>query len=273
MTVSRYKQVLIAMLVAAFNLPSASAERLTAEAIAGKAYCVAYYQGDSGRARASMAITDGQGRSRKRQLTLLRRDAIAGPLATTACGAQRYYAYFHRPADLRKTGFLVWKREQGDDDRWLYLPALDLVKRVAAGDKRTSFVGSHYFYEDMSGRNPELDEHTLVTTEAQHYVLKHTPKSSNSVEFASYTSWIDRETYMPMRIEYQDDQGVVYRTYETLQVNTVEGYPTITLSRISDSRMGGETTITLSRVSYDLNLDESLFTERYLRNPPRRYLR
>ncbi len=26
---------------------------------------------------------------------------------------------------------LVWKHQDRDDDRWLYLPALDLVKRIA----------------------------------------------------------------------------------------------------------------------------------------------
>ncbi len=268
-----YIKSAMVLLAIAFNSPLANAEGLSADEIVEETYCAAYYQGDSGQARASMVIKDKQGRSRTRQLTLLRRDASAGPLTSTDCGAQRYYVYFHRPADLRKTGFLVWKPEHGDDDRWLYLPALDLVKRIAAGDKRTSFVGSHFFYEDMSGRNPELDTHTLIRTEAQHYVLRHTPKDSKDVEFSSYVSWIDRETYIPVRIEYQDKQGTTYRTYETLEVTTVQGYPTIIKSRISDSRIGGETTISLSRVSYDINLSESLFTERYLRNPPRRYLR
>ncbi len=39
------------------------------------------------------------------------------------------------------------------------LPDLDLVKRIAAGDKRTSFVGSHFLYEDISGRAVQEDKH------------------------------------------------------------------------------------------------------------------
>jgi hypothetical protein len=65
---------------------------------------------------------------------ILRRDVIDG-------GDQDYVVLFSRPADVRNTVFLVKKHVASDDDRWLYLPGLDLVRRIAAGDKRTSFVG------------------------------------------------------------------------------------------------------------------------------------
>ena len=62
-------------------------------------------------------------------------------------GEQKFYVYFHQPADVSKMTFLVWKHLDKDDDRWMYLPKIDLVKRIAGSEKRTSFVGSDYFYE------------------------------------------------------------------------------------------------------------------------------
>ena len=35
---------------------------------------------------------------------------------------------------------------------------------------------------------------------------------------------------------------------------------------------GGQTTLTYSQIEYDIGLSEDIFTERYLRNPPRQYL-
>jgi len=56
---------------------------------------------------------------------ILRRDVADG-------GDQKFYVYFLEPADVRKMVYMVWKHTDRDDDRWLYLPALDLVKRIAA---------------------------------------------------------------------------------------------------------------------------------------------
>ena len=240
---------------------------LTVDDIVEKANCAAYYQGDSGRSDALIVITDGKGGERMRQATMLRKDTGADD-----CGMQKTYVYFHRPADLNKTAFLVWKNPGKADDRWLYLPALDLVKRIADSDKRTSFVGSHFFYEDVTGRDINDDVHVLAETNDQYYVLESTPKDPASVEFTRATIWIDRSNFVPMKVELYDRSDALYRTYEALAVETIQGYPTVTRARISDTHIKGETTISFSNVRYDVDLDEKVFAERYLRNPPRKYL-
>jgi hypothetical protein len=128
--------------------------------IVDRSNLASYYQGKDGRATVNMTITDAQSRTRERRFTILRRDDKDG-------GKQKFYVHFSRPSDVRNMVFMVWKNIGANDDRWLYLPALDLVKRIAASDKRTSFVGSHFFYEDVSGRNPEDDTHELTDTTGQ----------------------------------------------------------------------------------------------------------
>ena len=51
-----------------------------------------------------------------------------------------------------------------------------MVKRIAASDKRTSFVGSDFLYEDISGRGLNEDAHELIETTEDHFVIKNTPK-------------------------------------------------------------------------------------------------
>ncbi|MDF1554033.1 MAG: outer membrane lipoprotein-sorting protein, partial [Deferrisomatales bacterium] len=217
--------------------------------IVNKANLASYYSGDDGVARATMVITDGSGRTREREFTILRKDLEDG-------GRQDYYVYFHKPGDVRKTVFLVQKKVDGDDDRWMYLPALDLVKRIAASDKRTSFVGSHFLYEDVSGRGVAEDTHTLQEETDQQYVLLNTPKNTTGVEFASYRLWIDKATFLPVKAEYTDPQGKVYRRVEALKVETVGGHPTVTESRVEDLNTGGNTVMTFSKVEYDQGIDE-----------------
>ncbi|MCA8952082.1 MAG: outer membrane lipoprotein-sorting protein [Planctomycetes bacterium] len=254
----------------------ATASAPDVDAIVAAANRIGYYQGKDGRAQVHMSIVDAQGREREREMTILRRDmAPAGDADAddAFAGEQRFYVRFHRPADVDGTTFLVWKKPGEDDDRWLYLPALDLVKRISSADKRSSFVGSQFYYEDVSGRHVAADEHRLVETSKTYHVVESVPRDKASVEFASYKMWIHRQSHVVVKVEYRDTEGEVYRTYEALAVKEIQGHPTVTKARMSDLRTKGTTTVTYADVTYDIGLPEDIFTERYLRRAPRQYMK
>lgn len=254
--------VVLSMLAA----PAAAEDLKDAKEIVNRTNVAQYYAGNDGRALVRMKIVDGKGRSQRRQFAVLRKDLKDG-------GDQNYLVVFDQPADVRNTAFLVKKHAGKDDDRWLYLPGLDLVKRIAASDERTSFVGTHFFYEDISGRHPAEDNHELLETTDTEYVVKSTPKSSTGVEFAHYTLWINKKTFLPSKVEYVNAQGKVYRRIETAQVQTIQGLPTITRMKVSDLESGGYTLSDISNVEYDLGIPEDIFVETSLRNPPQKWLR
>ena len=234
--------------------------------IVARANHMSYYQGQDGRSRVDMTITDQQGRTRNKSLTILRKNM------DDEDREQRFYVYFHRPADERGTVFLVWKHVGSDDDRWLYLPALDVTKRIAASDERTSFVGSHFFYEDVSGRGIQEDEHELLRTTDNYYVVKNTPKKPEAVEFDHYLTYIHKQSFIPVRAEYYRGE-TKYRELSVLEVDGIQGYTTIVKQKMSDLESGGHTVLEFSNVAYDLGLPEDIFTERYLRRAPREHLR
>jgi hypothetical protein len=240
---------------------------LSADEIVEKANQAAYYAGNDGRAEVEMKIIDKSGSERKREFTLLRMN--------TDNGNQRFYVYFKKPADLYKQVFLVWKEvgEGKDDSRWMWLPALNLKRSIAPGDKRTSFVGSDFVYEDVSGRNLKEDKRELVETTDTQYVIKNTPVNPGSVEFSTYTVKIDKETFLPRYAEYFDKNGKMYRTVEATKVETVQGFPTVSESVVKDMNTGGSTVNTFKNVKYDIGLKENIFTERFLRRPPREVTR
>lgn len=263
------RYVITAIVVLCMALPIAAGEEAAAEKvptvdeIVNKANLAAYYQGGDGRAKVKMTITDKKGQTREREFTILRKDVTDG-------GDQKYFVYFLKPADVRKMVFMVHKHAglDTDDDRWLYLPALDLVRRIAASDKRTSFVGSDFLYEDVSGRSLEEDTHELIETNDEFFVVKNVPKQADSVEFAYYNVSVDRKTYMPMKMEYYDKAGKMYRTIETVKVEDIGGFPTAVKAVVSDLNTGSKTEMEFSDVKYDIGL-EDIFTERYLRRPPK----
>ena len=259
--------IFLAGILGGFLIASTSAlADLSVDEIVQKANLAAYYAGKDGLADVHMTITDSQGRQRVREFRILRWDQEDG-------GEQKFYVYFRKPADVAKMVFMVWKHLRADDDRWLYLPALDLVKRIAASDKRSSFVGSHFVYEDVSGRGIEADRHELVETTDKFYKLKNIPIDTRGVEFAYYYIWVDRQTFLPVKAEYYDDQDRLIRSIEALEVQEIQGHPTVMKSVAKDEVRKGQTTMEFSHVRYDVGLSGNIFAERYLRRPPIKWVK
>jgi hypothetical protein len=237
------------------------------QTIVTKANIVAYYQGDDGKAKVKMTITDKRGQERNREFIILRKDVADG-------GDQKYFVYFQRPSDVRRMTYMVHKHAaiDKDDDRWLYMHALDRVNRIAAGDKRTSFVGSDFLYEDVSGRSLDEDTHELIETTDSQFIVKNTPKKPDTVEFSYFTVAIDRKNYVPMKMEFFDKEGKLYRTIESQKVETIQELPTVTKSVVQDLKTGSKTEMEFTDVQYNIGLGD-VFEERYLRRPPREAMR
>lgn len=239
---------------------------LTVQEIVTKANLVAYYAGDDGRSVVNMTIIDSQGRQRTREFVVLRKNVEEG-------GNQFFYVYFRRPGDVRDMVYRVWKNVDGDDDRWVYMKSLDLVNRIAAGDKRTSFVGSDFVYEDVSGRNLNEDHHELIEHKDGYYKLKNTPVNPATVEFTHYYMWINDETFVPERAEYYKGDRK-YRIVRAEKIETIDGFVTVTESVVENLENNSKTINSFSDVSYNIGLPENLFTsDRFLRRPPRQWIR
>ncbi len=253
--------VFLILITVLYTADASAAEIPEVDEIVDRANKAAYYAGNDGKAKVSMTITDAQDRVRKREFIILRKDISDG-------GEQKFYVYFRKPNDVRKMVFMVHKKIGADDNRWLYLPALDLVKRIAASDKRTSFVGSHFLYEDVSGRSILEDKHTMLEVTDDFFVLNSVPKDPSGVEFSSYKIWIDRKSFLPVKAEYIDREGRTYRLVEALEIKNIQGHPTVVKSSVSDLVNGGKTVSVFTDVKYDIGLGD-IFTERYLRRAPK----
>jgi hypothetical protein len=245
----------------------ARAQAPDAEALMKEAHLNMYYAGDDGSARVKMTITDKNGKTRGRDFVILRKDFAEG-------GEQRYYVYFFEPSDVRRTTFMAWKDPAGDDARWIYVPSLDLVKPLSANDKKSSFVGSDFAYEDVSGRHWGEDTHQFVREEEkdgyQAWVIASVPRSGDY--FARKLTWIDKATRLIVREEYFDGKDAPLKTLEVLKVEVIEGHPTAVERRMTTPRKENHTLIVFGSIDYDQGISADIFSERYLKSPPREYI-
>lgn len=243
---------------------------LTPQDVAANYQKAFFYPGKDMRAVVFMRLVEAGGKERTRELTMLRKNAVNSQ-------DQKYFIYFHQPADVEGMTFMVYKYLQKDDDRWLFMPALDLVKRIAASDKRSSFVGSDFTYEDVSGRDLSEDEFSILKEEKlgdrDCYVLKSVPKNPKSADYSYKLSWVDKATFLPLKEEYYDIRGELYKVFTAEEVKEIAGFPTITKRKMENLKSKHQTWVSYEQVEYNLGLDENAFTERYLKRPPAQWIK
>jgi hypothetical protein len=262
----RYMITLVALSTASMAVAQEAQETDSALALMNEVHKNYYYADDGGKARVGMVLTDKKGRTREREFWMLRTDV-------EDMGDQRYYTYFTKPADVRGTGFMVHKHADGDDSRWLYVPSVDLVRRIAADDRRSSFVGSDFTYEDVSGRIPTLDNHTMLEPEVlgdkEMLVVRSIPVDAGTADYSWRKTWIDADFRLPVQEEYYDDKDEVVRRFIVDKIEIIDDNATATQRTMLDVKKEHRTTITFTEVTYGVDLEADDYSERLLKNPPR----
>jgi outer membrane lipoprotein-sorting protein len=234
-----------------------------------------YYAGDDMKVRLTMNLVTVDGNKRTRVLTTLRKNSSSQN--------QSYLIYFHEPADVQKTAFLILKYPERDDDRWIFIPAITMIRKIAASDEHSSFVGSDFTYEDISGRDLPVDDHTLLPDQkldgVDCWVVQSTPKTP-TMDFLKKISWIDKTNYLPRKEEYYDAQNQLARVFAAEKIEDVavgqgakkKVVPTIMVRSMTNVKSKHRTEVLYDRLEYDVGLTDDLFTQKALQSPPVKWI-
>ncbi len=123
---------------------------------------------------------------------------------------------FREPRDVKGTAFLVFTKKVGNDDQWLYLPALKRVKRISSSNKSGPFVGSEFAYEDLSSQEVEKYTYRFLREEElagqNCYVIERVPVDKKS-GYTKQIAWFDTSEYRNLKTEYYDRKGELLKTF------------------------------------------------------------
>jgi outer membrane lipoprotein-sorting protein len=124
---------------------------------------------------------------------------------------------FDQPKDVEGTALLTWSHKVEDDDRWLYLPALKRVKRIAGNNKSGPFMGSEFAFEDLGSQEVEKYTYKYLRDEELGgelcYVVERYPVDKSS-GYTRQVMWIDQSEYRAQKIEFFDRKQSLLKTLE-----------------------------------------------------------
>ncbi|MDR1108751.1 MAG: outer membrane lipoprotein-sorting protein [Spirochaetaceae bacterium] len=215
---------------------------------------------DTVSSRSRMVIAARDGSVSERLLDQYSKDGPQGP---------RTLVVFQRPASAANTRFLTMENPGKDDDRWIFLPALGKVRRIAASEGSGSFMGTDFSYDDISSadRDTELDTHVLLREESLNghvcSVIESTPKN-RSYQYSKMVQWIDQSSLIAYKIALYDRRGTLVKELEILDAKEIQGRLSPMVTRMTTIAAGTSTTITVDILKYDDPIPEGVFTTAYL---------
>lgn len=210
--------------------------------------------------RSRMVITARDGSTTERVIDQYSKDGPNGA---------RTVIVFQRPANVAGTRFLTMDNASGGSDRWIFLPSLGRIRRIAASESGGSFMGTDFSYDDISSidRSISLDTHTLSGEETLNgktcYVIQSIPRDS-SYQYSKTITWIDKSTYQIYKSEMYNRRGELVKIMEMSVFSDVQGRLTPMETKISTVAAGTSTTIYMEIIKYDDPIPEGVFTTAYL---------
>lgn len=184
-------------------------------------------------------------------------------------GETAHLIRFTEPTDVAGTGLLSIDKADGSNEQWLYLPALDRVRRIAGDRKGGRFVGSELYYEDLQDRQPSRDRHRLLGKDAVDGVpcdvLESVALERADSVYRRRVSCVDRATALALRVDYYElDDAAPSKRWLLVAKKKHKAYWTVTDSRMIDLASGRETRMVVEEALYDRKLPAKLFTPQAL---------
>ena len=175
---------------------------------------------------------------------------------------------FTAPADISGSGFLTITQQDGTEEKLVYLPALDRVRRIAGGQGGDAFFGSDFSYEDITGIDPDDYTHKLLEVkDGPTYVVEAVPTAESGSVYERLVIEVPEETLVPTHVDYYRD-GALAKVLTVSGLTEIDGYTVATERRMEtmvDGKVNTFTVITQTDVKLDQDLPDELFTERFLR--------
>jgi outer membrane lipoprotein-sorting protein len=216
---------------------------------------------DTTSSRARMVISAKDGATTERAIDQYAKD--------DAQGNERMVIVFQSPASVKGTRFLTIDKSDGGSDRWIFLPSLGKVRRIATSEGGGSFMGTDFSYDDMSlvNRDAKKDTHTILREEmlngAECYVIQSVPKDSDFA-YSKIISWIDKKTSVNYKTELYDKKSALSKQMEMSALKDIQGRLTPTQTTVKTVSAGTSTTIYVDIIKYDDAIPEGVFTAAYL---------
>jgi len=190
-------------------------------------------------------------------------------------GIDKTNVLFSLPPEDAGLDLLVLSGVKEPNDRmWLFMPGYRSVRQIPASNTQR-FADTDLLYEDVrsqAGDRTSSFDYELGSDENRNgrtcKVITATPHEDASTSYGKRILWIDAEWHFPLRIEFYDRSGKLWKVLENTE--TVEVGPGIrraTLSEMRDVQHNDATVFLVLDRKIGVDIPPQVFTQDFLQHP------
>ncbi len=175
---------------------------------------------------------------------------------------------FRSPASIKDTRFLQIVNKNKANDKWIYLPALRKVRRIAGAAGSQSFVGTDATYDDLETRKIDQDKHKLLgNAKVGSYncwkieSISVDPKDS---QYSKKVSYIDKKTFVPVKAEMYDKKGKLLKVLMVLKLEKKNGYWIPMKTSLKNVQTNHSTEMDINKIEIDKAIKDKYFTQNFI---------
>ncbi len=206
----------------------------------------------SSMAKSKMIIINEKGEAREREIITYTAEIN---------GIRKSLIKFLQPADVKDTSFLHIENQKGEDEQFLYIPALKKKRRIAGSQRSSSFMGSDFNYSDFERRDVDAGEHSLLREENYNgedvYVVESVPK--DDPDYSKFVQWIRKDNFVPVRVDFYDKKGVLIKRLEVEKLEIIDGYWISTKTVMHSLTKNKRTIIEITEIKNNIEIPEKYF--------------
>ena len=215
----------------------------------------------------TLKIIDAKGRERIRQTSMASREFDDG-------ATEKRIIRFLSPAEVKGTGMLIYDHKEGNDDMWIYMPALRKTRRIVSSEKSKSFMGSEFSNADMSAPNPDDFDYRILRSETiegrECWVIESVPVNEDVMDemgFDLKISWIGKKDYVQRKAEYYNEDEEHFKTLISRDVRAIDpdGKKHLAMyMEMINHEKNRRSVMTMDKIRYNPAVKEEFFSLAYL---------
>lgn len=181
---------------------------------------------------------------------------------------------FLAPADVKGTALLTFDYRTADqeDDQWIYLPALHKTKRISAGNRSGSFMGSDFSYGDLTGKAIDAYSYTVLKEQQidghQVWIIEAIPKDNETITLYGYSKSlliVRQDNFVVIRAVHWLKNKNTLKYNEVIKLEEIDGIWVpleVRAKTVSNNKTIHQTIIITKDIKLNQPLNEELFTKR-----------
>ena len=159
------------------------------------------------------------------------------------------------------------------DDIWMYFPRTKRIRKLATNSKSQKMEGSDFSYEDTGASDTFIEDFSSKKLDSEikegHdcYKIEMLKKEGIESGYSRLIMWIIKDSFISIVIDYYDAENpeLLLKTLIQYNIKNIDGIPTATRMVMYNKLEDSQTSIEILEIKYNIELDDSLFTERYLK--------